>query len=118
MRLTCLAMLAAFVAPVLTAPAAQAAELGGRYTCWIGGMSMNLGTIEIDGTTYRGPAHDNEWEGDYTFETDGQVINWGGPLGGITLAGQVVSTVLTREGFDITIQNERGNFQTISCMAE
>lgn len=110
--------LAAALSALLVLPAG-AEELGGRYGCWIGGLTMNLGTIEIEGTTYRGPAFDNQWEGDYTFDTDGQVINWGGPLGGITAAGKVVSTVLTKEGFDITIQNsDSGNFQTISCLAE
>lgn len=52
--------------------------------------------------------------------SDGQTINWRAPLGGIPQAGKVVSTVLTdvgkgRIGSDITIQNARGNFQTINC---
>lgn len=106
------------LALALLALPAAAGDLAGRYGCWIGG-NMNLGTIEIDGATYRGPAFDDQWEGDYPFQTDGQVITWGGPLGGITAAGKVVSTVLTKQGFDITLQNaDSGNFQSISCMAE
>lgn len=99
-------------------PALAAGDLDGRYTCYIGGMTMNLGTIELMGESYRGPAFDDNWEGTYPFSSDGKVITWGGPLGGISLAGTVESTVLLDEGFDITILNEAGNFQTISCMAE
>lgn len=109
--------LAAAALAALVAVPAGAEDLGGRYGCWI--SNMNLGTIEIAGNIYRGPAFDDQWEGDHPFQTDGQVITWGGPLGGITAAGEVVSTVLTKQGFDITIQNSSsGNFQTISCMAE
>jgi hypothetical protein len=103
---------------LLTAAPARADDLDGRYICYIGGMSMNLGTIEIMGDSYRGPAYDDNWEGSYPFSSDGQVITWGGSLGGITLAGTVVSSVLVEGGFDITIQNDSGNFQTISCLSE
>lgn len=112
--------LAAFIAA--TATSALGAELpNGVYGCYIGGNAF-LGAIEIAGNVYRGPAFDGQYEGDYPFEvTDGGTINWGGPLGGISSGGnQVVSTVLTNAGnnntgFDITIQNPEGNFQTISC---
>ncbi len=84
---------------------------------------MFLGAILIRDGTYSGPAYDEQWGEFYSFEvTDGGTINWGGPLGGISEAGKVVSTVLgksgSRIGFDITIQNDRGNFQTISCAPE
>jgi hypothetical protein len=99
---------------------ASAAELlDGLYDCRIG--SAFLGSIRIEGKTFSGPAYDGKFEGSYPFDaSDGQTIVWGGPLGGITEAGKVVSTVLTdvgkgRIGFDITIQNPRGNFQTIGC---
>lgn len=92
----------------------------GTYGCYIGSNSF-LGAIEIAGNVYRGPAFDGQYEGEYPLEvTDGGTINWGGPLGGISSSGNVVSTVLTNAGnnnvgFDITIQNNEGNFQTISC---
>lgn len=108
--------LAFFIA--LAAQPARAGDLDGRYVCYIGGLTMNLGTIEIMGDSYRGPAYDDNWQDSYPFSSDGQVITWGGPLGGITLAGTVVSSVLVDGGFDITIQNEVGNFQTISCLSE
>ncbi|MDB5523038.1 MAG: hypothetical protein JWM58_801 [Rhizobium sp.] len=101
-----------------------AAELpDGLYDCSI--SSFRLGQIEISQGVYRGPAHDRNFEGDYPFEvTESGTINWGGPLGGISTGGnKVVSTEIKdagggRVGFDIMIQNERGNFQTISCSPE
>jgi hypothetical protein len=100
---------------------ASAAELAdGLYDCTIG--SAFLGTIRIAGGMFSGPAFDGQFEGDYPFDaSDGRTINWGGPLGGITEEGTVVSTVLTdvggsRTGFDITIRNKSsGNYQTINC---
>jgi len=111
----------AAAAVLATAGSALPVELpDGLYGCWI--SSMMLGQIEIDGEVYRGPAFDQKFEGDYPFEvTDQGTINWGGPLGGISSDGNtVVSTVIKdagggRLGFDITIKNSRGNFQTISC---
>lgn len=106
----------------LAIPAGAAPLLeDGIFRCTI--SNMFLGEIEINGTTYRGPAYDQKWEGSYPFEeTAEKTINWGGPLGGISEAGKVVATVLKKSGkkigFDITIQNERGNFQTISCSPE
>jgi hypothetical protein len=101
-------------------PAASAELPDGRYGCWI--SSMMLGQIEIEGGVYRGPAFDGKYEGDYPFAlTEAGTINWGGPLGGMSSDGNtVVSTVLKdagdgKIGFDITIQNNRGNFQTVSC---
>lgn len=116
--------LACLGAGLLTAAPAEAAGKlpDGLYGCYI--SSMMLGQIEIDGDVYRGPAYDQKWEGDYPFEvTDQGTVNWGGPLGGISLAGTVVATVLVdagggRVGFDITLQNTSGNFQTISCLPE
>lgn len=100
---------------------ASAVELpDGNYECWL--SNMMLGVIQIEGDTYRGPAFDGNYEGDHTFElTDAGTINWGGPLGGMSTGGNTVtSTVLKdagggRVGFDVQIQNARGNFQTISC---
>jgi len=113
------AAVAALLAALGPAPAPAAAALDdGAYGCTISGMF--LGAIAIRGDSYSGPAYDGKWEAFYPFEvTDAGTINWGGPLGGISEAGTVVSTVLRqsfdRIGFDIMIQNERGNFQTISC---
>lgn len=111
-----LALLAAF----LSVSSAIASELAdGEYYCSISGA--HLGNIRIEGDRYAGPAYDGAYEAEYPFVVaDGRVINWGGPLGGISDAGEVVSTVLKkagggRIGFDITIRNPRGNFQTISC---
>jgi hypothetical protein len=113
--------MAAAAAATLWIGTASAAELAdGLYDCTIG--SAFLGTIRIAGGTFSGPAFDGQFEGDYPFDaSDGRTINWGGPLGGITDEGDIVSTVLTdaghdRTGFDITIQNKSsGNYQTISC---
>lgn len=114
------ARIAAFFAVLFVAGHAAAAELkDGSFTCTLG--SMILGQIELEAGMFRGPAFDGEFEGDYPFEvTASGTINWGGPLGGLSSDGNtVVSTVLKkagdRIGFDITIQNARGNFQTISC---
>ena len=100
-----------------------AADLAdGAYVCTL--SSYMIGVIEVDGNVYRGPAFDGNYEGDYAFEVVDNVILWGGPLGGLSSGGnRIVSTVLKnagggRVGFDITIQNERGNFQTISCSPE
>ena len=115
-----LLVLAAVAAVSFNAGIALAAELAdGLYDCTIG--TAFLGSIRIDGKMFSGPAYDGKFEGSYPFDaSDGQTITWGGPLGGISEAGKVVSTVLTdvgkgRTGFDITIQNPRGNFQTINC---
>lgn len=115
----CLAVLCLVVAVYPSAAFSAPKLVDGIYTCTI--SDMNLGEIEIIGAKYRGPAYDQHWEGTYPFEeTPEGTLNWGGPLGGISEAGTVVSTVLTdagknRFGFDITIQNKGGNFQTVSC---
>lgn len=105
---------------MLAGPAAAGPLADGNYYCGL--SQFHLGNMEISSSTYRGPAFDGNFEGDYPFEvTEGGTINWGGPLGGITADGNtVVSTVLKdagggETGYDITIQNARGNFQTISC---
>jgi hypothetical protein len=114
------ARIAAIFAVLFFAGHAAAADLkDGSFTCTLG--SMILGQIELEAGMFRGPAFDGEFEGDYPFEvTASGTINWGGPLGGLSSDGNtVVSTVLKkagdRIGFDITIRNARGNFQTISC---
>lgn len=107
--------------------AARAASLpDGTYVCQLysGGMTMNLGSIEISGNSYRGPAYDGNYEGSYPLQvTDAGTINWGGPLGGFEGEGQkVVSSVLTKDGnntaLDVTIQMPSGNFTTVSCIPE
>ena len=110
----------AFFAVLFFAGHAAAADLkDGSFTCHLG--NMVLGQIELEAGMFRGPAFDGNFEGDYPFEVTGSgTINWGGPLGGLSSDGNtVVSTVLKkagdRIGFDITVQNARGNFQTISC---
>ena len=113
-----------FIAMAFAASPSLAAPLlvDGIYRCTI--SNMHLGDIEIMGTSYRGPSFDKNWGETYTFEeTSGPTINWHGPLGGISASGKIVSTVLknaggNRVGFDITIQNERGNFQQIRCSPE
>lgn len=118
-------LLAACVASLATTvfPLSAASLSDGTFRCVI--SSYHLGDIQIEGAVYRGPAFDGNFEGDYPFEvTDGGTINWGGPLGGISSDGNtVIGTVLGdagggKFGFDITIQNERGNFQTITCYPE
>lgn len=115
LRLTIIALLLAAAA---SPSRAEDMLADGIYGCTI--STMFLGAIKIEGNTYAGPAYDEQWGESYGFEvTPEGTINWGGPLGGISEAGKVVSTVLGKSGkqigFDITIQNERGNFQTISC---
>ncbi|CAG0966341.1 MAG: hypothetical protein F9K19_04740 [Rhizobiaceae bacterium] len=112
--------IAAILAGLFFAGHAAAADLkDGSFTCYLG--SMVLGQIELEAGMFRGPAFDGNFEGDYPFEvTASGTVNWGGPLGGLSSDGNtVVSTVLKkagdRIGFDITVQNARGNFQTISC---
>lgn len=93
----------------------------GLYGCYINGSF--LGDIAIAGTTYAGPAFDGAFGDYYPFTTASDTITWGGPLGGISAAGTIVSTVLTdagnnRSGFDVMIQNPQGNFQMISCLPD
>lgn len=87
---------------------------------------MGLGQIAVQGGLYNEPAHDAQFDAAtaHPVTMDGPTINWGGPLGGISLAGTVVSTVAkstedgTFSGFDIMLQNaESGNFQTVTCYA-
>jgi hypothetical protein len=116
-KLLFLAAAAAISLPVGIASAAKLVD--GLYDCTIG--TAFLGSIRIDGAMFSGPAYDGKFKDSYPFDaSDGQTIIWGGPVGGITDYGKIVSTVLTdvgkgRVGFDITIQNPRGNFQTINC---
>jgi hypothetical protein len=107
---------------VLALPATAQTLPDGLYDCWIG--NMNLGQIAILGDAYSGPAFDNAFGEAHTYTTDGPTITWGGPLGGISEAGTIVSTVIKGEadgtltGFDIMLQNaDSGNFQTVSCYA-
>lgn len=107
----------AFALATLPARALELAE--GDYQCTI--SRAYLGDIRIAGSTYSGPAYDEAFGESYPFTlSDDGVILWGGPLGGISEAGKIVSTVLKNAGggqigFDVTIQNDSGNFQTISC---
>ena len=125
MRPTSLALFLALAS--ISVPLARAAELqDGTYRCemYSGTMIMHLGDIEIEGTSYRGPANDGNYEDSYDFElTDAGTINWGGPMGGFDSGGNtIVSSVLTgdaeRPGFDITIQLQSGNFSTVSCIPQ
>lgn len=110
----------AVLSPALPGLAAEGLP-DGEYACMIG--SAMLGQIRIAGDVYAGPAYDGAYEAEYPFTLENGVILWGGPLGGISEAGEVVSTVIGNAGggqvgFDITIKNDRGNFQTISCVPE
>ena len=121
-------LIAAFAfAALFSTPTFAAALPDGTYTCnlYSGGMLMNLGSIEIAGNSYRGPAYDGNYEGQHPYElTDGGTVNWGGPMGGFEGDGQtIVATVQTdagsgQTGFDITIQMPSGNFTTVSCVPE
>lgn len=118
-----IAILPALASLVLLTTTASAATLAdGTYSCTIG--TAHLGDILIDKGEYAGPAYDGKYEQRYSFTvSDAGTIDWGGPLGGISAAGKIVSSVLTdagggRIGFDITIQNESANFQTINCSPE
>jgi len=93
---------------------ATAQQIDGRYACTT--STFYLGDIVISGQTYRGPAYDGRFEEAHPIQVAGQNITWGGTLGPITAAGKVVSTVLRDGGFDITIESEGGNRQTINCV--
>lgn len=110
----------ALAAALFVLPASAAEMLpDGVYDCYLG-MAF-FGNIKIDGDTFGGPALDGNYEGFYPFEvTDGGTVNWGGPLGALSSDGnKVVATVIKdrggRPGFDITLQNGSGNFQSIIC---
>lgn len=108
---------------LLAGPAGAQTLPEGLYDCWIG--SANLGQIAFKGAKYRGPTLGADFEGpSQTYRMDGPAITWEGPLGGISLAGTIVSTVVkgeadgTLSGFDITLQSaDSGNFQTVTCYA-
>ena len=119
MSRTFFALLLALLAPSVAAQTPPA----GLYDCWI--SNMNLGQIAIKGDKYRGPVHGADFDGaSLPFRMDGPTITWGGPVGGITAAGTIVSTIVkggadgTISGFDIMLQsNQSGNFQTVTCYA-
>jgi len=96
----------------------------GFYDCssFSGGMIIGFGEIEIDGNTYRGPAYDQNFEGDYEYElTSEGVVLWKGPMGGLSSDGNsIASTVLSSDkaasaGFTILVKTKRENFQQIGC---
>jgi hypothetical protein len=114
---------AAILFAAFAMPAAAAGLQDGIFDCYIG--SAFLGNIKIENGTFAGPAFDGNYEGFYPVEvTDGGTVNWGGPLGGMSTDGNtVVATVLKdrgggRVGFDITLQNAQGNFQSVGCDPE
>lgn len=115
-------MLLAVPAILAAMPAASQTLPDGLYDCWID--NMNLGQIAIQGGAYSGPAFDGNFEGAYPLTIDGPTITWGGPLGGISASGPIVSTVINGEadgtvgGFDVIIErSDSGNFQTVTCYA-
>lgn len=114
---TCFATILA-IAPIATSHAAMLEN--GKYRCVSNSFAMHLGDIEINGDVYRGPAYDGKYRGAYKFTVspEGGIINWGGPLGGISEAGSVVSSQIRRGGFDIIIQMESGNYQTVTCFPD
>jgi len=112
---------AAALAAALASVPAFAAELkDGTYQCTLG--SVLLGTIEIAGNTYKGPAYGGKYDGTYEFAVaaDG-TIDWKGPLGGLDSGGNKVVASLLRDtgggriGFDFTLQLPSGNFSTVNC---
>jgi hypothetical protein len=89
---------------------------GGFYECssFSGGMMIGFGEIHIEGNTYRGPAYDHNFEGDYEYElTPEGVVLWKGPMGGLSSDGNsVASTVLSSDkkesaAFTILVKTKR-----------
>jgi hypothetical protein len=114
---------AALVPAAFALPASGAGLQDGIFDCYIG--TAFLGNIKIENGTFAGPAFDGNYEGSYPVEVTGAgTINWGGPLGGMSSGGNtVVASVLKdrghgRIGFDITLQNGQGNFQSVGCDPE
>lgn len=89
-------------------------------------MLMGFGTVEIAGSTFRGPAYDGEYGPAAPYELGAEgVILWGGPFGGFDSDGyKVASTVLMPENtpgrpfFRVTIETPRGTFQQIDCQRQ
>jgi hypothetical protein len=119
----CRPLLAALLG-ALAGPAAAQTLPDGLYDCWIG--TMNLGQIAVQGGLYNEPAHDARFDAAtaHPFTMEGPTIIWGGPLGGLSGVGTIVSTAAKGEadgtfsGFDVMIEmSESGSFQTVSCYA-
>ncbi|HEX2258087.1 MAG TPA: hypothetical protein VHG92_15570 [Afifellaceae bacterium] len=117
------AFAAAFMVSAGTAGAGTLPD--GEYDCSMssGGMLMGLGTVEIAGSTFRGPAYDGQYgpAAPYDVGPEG-VILWGGPFGGFDTEGhKVVSTVVVAENtsgrpfFRVTVETPRGTFQQFDC---
>lgn len=117
MRASLKIVLGAAAATLATAGSALALA-DGLYGCRI--STFNLGEIRIDGLTYAGPAYDGAFGASHSYVEKDGTITWHGPLGGISAAGTIVSTVLTQSGdqigFDVMIRNAAGRFQTVSCL--
>jgi hypothetical protein len=100
--------------------AASAAQLADSiYDCTIG--SEYLGEIKIERGTFAGLAFDLKFGESHPFEVaEGGAISLGAPLMGLGDKYKVVSTAVSereggRVGFDITIQANGSNSQTITC---
>lgn len=105
-------------AALAAVPLAAQTLADGAYTCTIG--SFVLGDIDIRSGSFSGPAYDGAFGEYYPFQVTNGTIAWGGPLGGISAAGTIVSSVLKdagggQVGFDVMIRNPEGNFQQVSC---
>jgi hypothetical protein len=106
-------------AALYVGPASAAQLVDSIYDCTVG--SQYLGEIKIENGMFAGLAFDQKFGESYRFEiAEGGAINWGGPLAGFGDKYKVVSTVVSERdagpvGFDITIQDNRGNSQTIIC---
>lgn len=93
----------------------------GIYYCTIG--RIHIGSIKLDKGTYSGPAFDGQFDRFQRYTLEDGTITWGGSLGGISLAGEVVSTRVINNGpeelgFEITIKNQAGRFQSVLCVPE
>lgn len=97
----------------------------GAYACtqWSGGMLMNFGKIEIEGSRYRGPGYDGKFPGgwhSYDLSPEG-AVSWSGKLGALDEeSSSVVSSMLTtgdagQTFIRVLVMTGSGSTQTIDC---
>lgn len=105
-------VLAAAALGLLTVPAVAGQLPDNVYRCILG-MDAHMGDILIEGASYRGPAYNSAYGDAYGYDVDDQyLVNWGGPLGGLTSDGnsidltQVFDVGDGRQGFYMQIRSE------------
>jgi hypothetical protein len=91
----------------------------GTYVCqyYAGQILMSMGDIEINGTSYRGPAYDGNYGPAYEYElTSENYVIWRGPLGGLSSGGNAVGASTYENGvIAVQVITDGGGTLTMLC---